>query len=207
MMAHTGFWMIRHALVEENARAFLYGSTDVPLCESTLGAQEPHYAALAARLPRPATWFCTPLSRTRRTAEALFAAGYPAQTLTVVDALIEASMGEWHGARHHEVPALLQEPAHPFWPLSGTERPPGGESMEDVIARVGPALERMAVDHAGRDLVIVSHGGAIRAALAHALGIGATNALHLSVQNVSLTRMERYPEGWKVVCVNEMATM
>jgi broad specificity phosphatase PhoE len=203
----TAFWLIRHALVEENARAFLYGSTDVPLCESTLVAQVPAYASLAARLPRPANWVCTPLSRTRRTAEAIFAAGYPVQPLHVVDALIEQSMGEWHGTPHAEVPGKLAEIPHPFWPLSGTERPPGGESMADVIARVGPALEQLAVQYRGSDIVAVSHGGTIRAAVAHALGIAATQALHLSVANISLTRMERYAEGWKVVSVNEMPEM
>ena len=54
------------------------------------------------------------------------------------------------------------------------------------------------------DVVIVSHGGAIRAAVAHCLRIGPDNALHLSVQNLSLTRLERSLEGWRVVCVNEL---
>ena len=44
----------------------------------------------------------------------------------------------------------------------------------------------------------------IRAAVAHALQIGPDNALHLSIHNLSLTRMERHPRGWRVVCVNEM---
>ena len=59
MSRPTAFWLIRHALVEESARAFLYGSTDVPLCETTLMDQAPMYAALARRLPRPAVWGCT----------------------------------------------------------------------------------------------------------------------------------------------------
>ena len=64
-MMETRFWLIRHALVDEIARAVLYGVMDVPLCETTLLAQAPMYRALAARLPRPATWVVTPLSRTR----------------------------------------------------------------------------------------------------------------------------------------------
>ena len=88
MSRPTAFWLIRHALVEEAARAFLYGSTDVPLCETTLLDQVPMYAALAKRLPQPAVWGCTPLSRTRRTAEAIFRAGYPTQEMMVVPAFI-----------------------------------------------------------------------------------------------------------------------
>jgi broad specificity phosphatase PhoE len=200
----TRFWLIRHALVEENARAILYGTMDVELCPSTLLEQAPMYRALAARLPRPAAWKITPLSRTRRTAEAIFAAGYPRMEPEVEPDLIEQSLGEWQGLPHAELPARLTLPKHAFWPLAGDERPPGGETMVDVIARVGAALERLATEHAGEDVVIVAHGGSIRGAVAHCLRIAADSALHLAVQNLSLTRLEREPDGWRVTCVNEL---
>ena len=203
-MTETRFWLIRHALVEENARAILYGVMDVPLCETTLLEQAPMYRALARRLPRPATWKVTPLSRTRRTAQAIFAAGYPPTELQVEPDLIEQDLGDWQGLPHDDLPARLALPKHAFWPLAGDEVPPGGESMEAVIARTGAALERLANTNRDRDVVIVSHGGTIRAAVAHALRIAADNALHLSIQNLSLTRLERTPEGWRVVCVNEL---
>ncbi len=203
-MTETRFWLIRHALVDENARAILYGTMDVELCPTTLLEQTPMYRALAVRLPRPAAWKVTPLSRTRRTAEAIFAAGYPHTAPVVEPDLIEQDLGEWQGLSHAELPPLLTLPAHAFWPLAGHERPPGGETMDDVIHRVGAALERIADRHAGEDVVIVSHGGSIRAAVAHCLRIGPDNALHLAVQNLSLTRLERYPDGWRVVCVNEL---
>ena len=76
--------------------------------------------------------------------------------------------------------------------------------MAEVIERVGETLERLATQHPGEDVIIVSHGGAIRAAVAHCLRIGPDNALHLTVQNLSLTRLERSPNGWRVVCVNEL---
>ena len=203
-MDTTRFWLIRHALVEENARAMLYGTMDVPLCPEALIADVPMYRALAARLPRPAAWVVTPLSRTALTARALFGGGYPVQTPAVEPELIEQDLGKWHGLAHAELPGRLRHPAHPFWPLGGEEVPPGGESMAHVIVRVGRAMERLAAAHAGMDVIIVSHGGAIRAAVAHAIGIGADNALHLSVQNLSLTRLERQEAGWRVVCVNEL---
>lgn len=198
----TRFWLIRHALVAENARARLYGIMDVELCPHALAAQVPHYQALAKALPLPAAWVVTPLSRTKKTAEAIWRAGYPAQEPEVEPGLMEQNLGEWQGLPHADLPERLAEPAHPFWPLSGTERPPGGESMADVIARVGAAMERLAGAYEGRDVVVVTHGGAIRAAVAHALRIGPDNALHLSVHNISLTQMERLPEGWRVVSVN-----
>lgn len=199
----TNLWLIRHAIVAENERATLYGVRDVQLCPDSLVAQVPMYEALAARLPRPADWVCTPLSRTRRTAEAIFAAGYPAQELSVEPDLIEQDLGDLQGVPHAEVPPLLSAPAHPFWPLAATERPSNGESMADVLVRVGKALDHMVERLDGRDIVIVSHGGAIRAAVAHAMAIDAERALHLSIYNLSLTRLERLAEGWRVVSINE----
>ena len=203
-MTETRFWLIRHAIVEENARTIIYGTMDVALCPHSLAAQAPMYAALARRLPRPATWLASPLSRTQRTAAAIFRAGYPEQPVTIEPELIELAFGDWQGLIHADLPERLTLPAHAFWPLAGAERPPGGESMADGILRLGAVMERLAGRHAGEDVVAVSHGGAIRAAVAHALGIAADTALHLSIENISLTRLDRTPRGWRVACVNEL---
>jgi alpha-ribazole phosphatase len=203
-MSETRFWLIRHAMVDENSRAMLYGVMDVPLCETTLATQGPIYEALARRLPRPAVWKVTPLSRTQRTAKMIFAAGYPAHPPEVEADFIEQSLGEWQGLPHAELPARLLYSPHPFWPLSGDEKPPGGESMHEVMQRTGAALERLATGHEDEDVVIVSHGGTIRAAVAYALDIHPNNALHLSIFNLSLTCLERHPEGWRVTRVNEL---
>jgi len=203
-MTETRFWLIRHALVEENARALVYGTMDVELCLHTLEAQVPMYSALARRLPRPATWLASPLSRTQRTAAAIFAAGYPEQVLTIVPGLIELGFGDWQGQPHAAVAAQLTLPPHAFWPLAGVERPPGGESMADGIVRLGKTLNVLAETYAGQNVVAVSHGGAIRAAIAHAIGLSADMALHFSIENISLTRLDHTPRGWRVACVNEL---
>jgi broad specificity phosphatase PhoE len=178
---------------------------DVSLCAATLTAQAPAYRAIAARLPRQAAWFVTPLSRTARTADAIQQAGYPHTQATIEPGLIEQDLGTWQGLKHDQLAAHLTEPAHAFWPLGATETPPGGESMEDVVTRVGDTLERLAAAHADRDVGAISHGGAIRAALAHATGAGAHAALHFAVANLSLTVLERFAEGWRIVCVNDCA--
>lgn len=202
-VGYTRFWLIRHALVAAEARQFLYGRMDVALCADTLMRQLPAYAALAARLPRPARWVVSPLARARRTAEAIGEAGYPAAPLEVEPDLTEQDLGAWQGLLHEELPGRLAEPAHAFWPLGAAEVPPGGESMERVVRRVGAALERISAATPEGDVVCVSHGGAIRGAVAHALGVDARAALHLAVNNLSLTVLERHAAGWRVVTVNE----
>ncbi len=199
----TRFWLIRHALVDPEARKTLYGTQDVGICEDTMAAQTDAYAALGRRLPHPAIWIVTPLSRTLRTAQAIFGAGYPERPLTVEPSLIEQSFGALQGTAGAHLSAKLTLPAHDFWPTSHAERPEGGESFEDVIARVGAAMERLVETHAGQDIVAVCHGGVIRAAIAHVLQIGGHSALRLTVGNISLTRIERRGASWRVVSANE----
>jgi alpha-ribazole phosphatase len=85
--------------------------------------------------------------------------------------------------------ALRDGAAHRFWHAPAVVRPPGGESFADVMVRVAAAVQRISPGAAGRDLVVVAHGGSIRAALAHALGIEAERALGFAVDNCSLTRL------------------
>nr|WP_305123515.1 histidine phosphatase family protein [Roseomonas sp. GC11] len=195
--------MIRHAIVEPSARVLMYGDMDVSVCALTMAQEGAAYRWLAQRLPEGARWFHTPLSRTRATAEAIFAAGYPPVAMAVEPRFAEQHLGQWQGITHEAFSALLTEPPHPFWPHAAGERPPGGESLADVTARAGAALEELAERLEGHDIVIIAHGGSIRAAVSHALGLDAHQAFQLSVKNLSLTRLERQGGHWRVTSINE----
>ena len=203
MMTTTRLFLVRHALVEPSARLTMYGTMDVGLCELALRQEAASYRWLAARLPQPAHWLVTPLGRTRATAAAVFAAGYPEAPLVVEPELIEQRLGDWQGLPHDVFSGQLRQTPHPFWSIHAEERPPGGESFADVIARVGPALERLVAANTGGDLVIVAHGGSIRAAIAHAMGVGGDPVLAFSIKNLSLTRLEKVGPTWRVAAVNE----
>ncbi|GAN54701.1 histidine phosphatase family protein [Tanticharoenia sakaeratensis] len=200
----TRFWLIRHALVNPTDRQFVYGSQDVVICPDDVIRSRPTYEAIAERLPQDAAWYASPLSRTHQTAQAIFDAGYGQRSIEIDPRLSEQSMGDWHGLPHGDLPARLTRIAHRFWSIAAAERPPQGESMLDVCARVAHALDDLADRHPGSDTVIVSHGGAIRAALAHALDIHPDTALRFSIQNLALSIIERIDGHWRVVGVNEL---
>jgi len=199
----TRLFLIRHALVEPSARLTMYGTMDVGLCELALRQEAAAYRWLASRLPRPARWHVTPLSRTRATAAAIFAAGYPEAPLDTRPEMIEQDLGDWQGLPHEVFAERLRHPPHPFWSIAVEERPPGGESFADVIARVGPEMDRLVAENAGGDVVIVAHGGSIRAALAHAMSAPGESVLAFSIKNLSLTRIEKVGPDWRVAAVNE----
>ena len=198
----TRFWLIRHALVHPDAITFLYGTQDVAVCDVTMAADAQRYEALAARLPRPAKFLVTPLTRTQLTAEALFDAGYPEQEWTIEPGFIEQDFGDWQGVPMQDFSQRMGIKKHPFWPVSAAEQPPGGESFNEMIRRVGDAMERV-VAHTAGDAIIISHGGAIRAACAYALNLDAHQALSLAVDNISLTRLECHGTDWRLISLNE----
>ncbi len=182
----------------------LYGTMDVPLCPEALVAEVPMYRALAATAAAPGG-----LGRDAAVPHAADGGGavprrLPGAGAAVEPDLIEQDLGEWQGLAHADLPpsCACRRTRSGRWRARRCRR--AARAWWSVIARVGPAMERLACAHAGEDVVVVSHGGAIRAAVAHAIGIGADNALHLSVQNVSLTRLERQEAGWRVVCVNQV---
>lgn len=204
----TRWWLIRHAPVV-GTHGRVYGQMDVGCDVSDTETLK----ALAARVPDDALWFATPLSRTQRTAQALGeqmrAAGRTPPPRPVLEqAFIEQNFGDWQGRTYNEIGAFGQsERAHRFWLAPAVETPPGGESFAMVVARVSGALAALTERHAGRDIVLVSHGGTIRAAIAHALAMAPESALSLSVDTLSLSRIDHVGgpgkgHDWRVGLVN-----
>ncbi|HEX5959538.1 MAG TPA: histidine phosphatase family protein [Hyphomicrobiaceae bacterium] len=203
MSAITRWWWIRHAPVPSDGR--IYGQRDLPCDCSDMAA----FAALAAALPARAVWVTSNLRRTTQTAEAIHAADpqkFAGVTLAAVPELAEQHLGDWQGLDRQAFYAERKVGMHGLWFAPAHERAPGGESFVDLVERVAPAIERLNRTHAGRDIVAVTHGGTIRAALGLALGIAPQAALAFATENCSLTRIDHLaaagPGVWRVVTVN-----
>ena len=85
-----------------------------------------------------------------------------------------------------------------FWKSPASNRPPGGESFVDQIARASAGLALLPAGEA----ILVVHSGTIRAVLAIALDLAPDNALRFVIDPLSLTRIDRLENGWRVVAVN-----
>ena len=72
-------------------------------------------------------------------------------------------------------------------------RPAGGESYEEVQARVAPIMDRLANTHAQQDVVLVSHGGVMVALWAHATGDW--SGAHVP-PNCGIVLVEHGPQGY-----------
>ncbi|MGF1610607.1 MAG: histidine phosphatase family protein [Kiloniellales bacterium] len=216
----TRWWWIRHAPVNSGGR--IYGQNDMPADCSDPAL----FRRLATLVPAEAVWVTSHLQRTRQTAEAILAHRPASEdderelgrlpSFLAEAALAEQHLGDWQGRSHAELRAQRDGAWHRFWLSPAHEAPPGGESFQQLIERVGPVVAKLTREHAGRNIVAVTHGGTIRAALAIALGLEAERVLSFSIDNCSLTRIDHIAgapgshapdltEAWRVACVNLMA--
>lgn len=140
----------------------------------------------------------SPQPRTRETAAPLAEAlGVGAE---LADELDEIAFGDWTGKPFAE---LDGDPAWTAWNAQrGSARPPGGESMGAVQARVGGLLDRLAAEE-GPPAILVSHGDPIRAALLGVLGLPLDAYDRIVVAPASCSELELWPGGGRVVSINE----
>ena len=198
----TRWWWVRHAPVP-SGKDIVYGQFDLDADCSDAAS----FRGLAGLLPRDAVLLTSDLRRTIQTADAIRDAGLALAGNVEDAALREQSFGAWQGKSNAEFAALPETTPHRHWRAPAYFRAPDGESFAEIVARVVPAIDRYTAQHSGRDIIAVTHGGTIRAALANALGLDPETALAFGTENLSVTRLDhiaddRLGNAWRVVMVN-----
>lgn len=184
----TRWWWVRHAPVTSN-NGRMYGASD-PTAEITTPEA---YEGLANLLPRNAICITSALQRTQQTLEAILSRGLPAGQRIVEPDLSEQNFGVWQGQPYERIPDLAAPKLHKYWFTTADHAPPEGESFVDLIRRVTAVIVKFNEIHSGRDIIAVSHGGPIRAALGYALGLSPNDCLGFETGNLSVTRLDYEP--------------
>ena len=162
----TTIYLARHGESDWNAANRFQGLSDRPLTE--LGRRQAE--ALADQLAAtasPSAIYSSPLRRAFETAAIVGTrTGLEPRP---VDDLREVDVGGWAGLSRSDVESRFPE-AFRRW-LDGGEGWEDGESYADMSARVLAALTGIAESHPGDQVLVVSHGGPIRAIQAAAAGM------------------------------------
>lgn len=205
----TRWWWVRHAPVVEHGGK-IYGQSDID-CDVS---HTPSFEGLAGKIPQGAVWVTSNLRRTIDTANAILKAGGPApanpDTPLVEPDFAEQSFGDWQEHSWDDLHAAGTPEYKAFWENPGHNAAPNGESFADLITRTGKAIERINGEFQGRDIVAVTHGGTIRAAVALALQAEPIMALAVKIDNLTLTRLDHVAERlfkgqggvWRVAGIN-----
>lgn len=153
----TNFFLVRHGETDWNLVGRIQGATDIPLNET--GRAQARNTGVKMQGRRWDVIVSSPLSRAYETASIIAASlGMPEP---VADPeIVERNYGEAEGMTGPELEA--------FYP---NDTPiPGRESREAVKMRVLAAMHRLAADNRGKNVVVVAHGGVIRAVLQSTTG-------------------------------------
>jgi broad specificity phosphatase PhoE len=161
----TTVYLARHGQSDWNAAGRWQGHADRPL--TALGLrQAADLAEELAGVPLDAV-YSSDLRRARETAEAV--AGPRGLQVSAVADLREVDVGSWSGLTRAE--AMERFPREFRRWAEGEHGWEDGESYERMAERVVIAVRRIAAMHAGESVLVVAHGGPIRALHAVALGL------------------------------------
>ncbi|MCH9677827.1 MAG: histidine phosphatase family protein [Candidatus Nanopelagicales bacterium] len=154
------FW--RHGRTEWNAQRRFQGQTDIPLDE--VGLEQASDAARLLVGVRPTRIISSDLSRAASTASAL--AELVNLDVRTFAGLRETNAGTWEGQTRE---ALIANHGDELaaWAAGSNLRPGGGETRTEVAQRVINVINDELTTISEREtLVVVTHGGSARAAIA-----------------------------------------
>jgi broad specificity phosphatase PhoE len=172
----TRLLLVRHAESDWNAQGRWQGVADPPL--SPRGVEQ---AVLAGPLVRPfglTAVVSSDLQRARATADLLAPALALVGPPDVEPGLREYDLGAWSGLTRAEIEAGWPGEIE-AWREGRLFATPGGEERDAFVARISRAVARVAADHAGQTVLVVTHGGVI-SALSRELGGPLRRFRHLS---------------------------
>jgi probable phosphoglycerate mutase len=155
-------WLLRHGESTWNASGLVQGQADGPILNQTGHEQVAAVSEVVSRLP-VGSIISSDLDRAQETACIV---GQKLDMAWTLDAdLRERDFGhaqgrpldnlrpEWSGVEDGRV-------------VNADARPPGGESLHDLSARVDRFFRRLVEQPRRGDVLVVTHGGVIRVALA-----------------------------------------
>lgn len=157
----TRLCLVRHGETDWNLEGRYQGQSDVPLNGN--GLRQARALAKSLRGLQFAALYTSDMQRASQTAAAL------AEQFNLVPVkdtrLREIHQGEWEG----QLAVVIKKRYNELWDSRFTDpqnvRPPGGESVAEVSARVTEALDDIARAHPEENVLVVSHGLSIATAI------------------------------------------
>ncbi|WP_371168428.1 histidine phosphatase family protein [Aliiroseovarius sp. 2305UL8-7] len=193
MIGPVSWWWVRHGPTHAKT---MVGWRDLPADLSDTDAIN----RLSNALPQDAALVSSDLSRAIATADAIQSTRL---RLPHREALREFHFGDWDGLHWQTVSDRDPELARAFWEDPGDHVAPGGESWNQLAARVSGAVDQLN-PQGHRHVVAVAHFGVILTQIARAGDMTPYQALGHKIDNLSVTRLDWDGRGWSVHSINHL---
>jgi probable phosphoglycerate mutase len=173
--------MLRHGETVWNVEQRLQGQDDSRLSER--GVEQARRFVGFARALQPYRVVASDLGRTRHTAELIGHGDAPSDAR-----LRELDMGEWTGRIKEDL--IAEQPEKYFAWRAGTFTPSGGETWLAFRTRVADGIRHWLGNGAG-DILAIVHGGVIRAACDHFLGLPPSRVIPVTPGTATILNFAR----------------
>ena len=196
----TEFVAVRHGETEANLNGVLQGQTDTPLNE--LGLRQAQCASDRLKHEHIDMIFSSDLSRALRTAE-LIAEPHHLPVMKL-HALREWDLGALQGGKWVDLREKYPEVMNSFQEEHAEVLVPDGESRSVFYQRVADCLDEMPERFAGKRILLVAHGGVLKAMFHHIVGPVSDRSRLPLTSNASVSRF-RYVDGvWQLISWNDV---
>ena len=199
----TRVFLVRHGSTDANERRpfVLQGSEiDGPLTAS--GQRQAAQLAEFLTTVEFSAIYASPMIRALQTAShCAEPRGLP---VVPIDSLKECRVGRWQGLSWDQIRERDPAECERFLLDPAREPHPGGESYQDLLARVAPALDGILAAHPGKNVLVVAHNMVNRAYLAHLLGIDLRFARRIRQSNCCINVIHHGNEFTDVLTVNSV---
>lgn len=186
--------LLRHGQTAANAASLLQGRIDLPLDD--VGREQARRSGEFIRdMYGDVVVMSSPLMRARETAAAI------TDNVHIDERFIELDYGDWDGVSMSDVDQVKWRQ----WRDDPSFRPPNGETLLELDARVQPALEEIADLAREKNLVIVSHVSPIKSAVAWAMGVGPDTSWRMHLERASMCRIAIGPRGPSLHSFNDIS--
>jgi len=185
----TRVYLVRHGEVSAEWHDRIYGQLDVPLSDAGQAQAEALGRRMEAR--RIDAVYASDLSRAMDTASAL--ARLHGRPVKPVRAFREASFGHWQGLSWAEILERHGDEVRARSADFGGAKMKDGESLEELAARVLPALREIVAKHPGESIVVAAHGGVTRVIIADALGMDYSACARIEQSHCCLNTLDYLP--------------
>ena len=181
----TIIYLVRHGETVANAAQAFQGQQNSPL--NDVGKAQAEIVAKGLIETKFDAIFSSDLDRAADTATAIAKEQGYAGEIMFDTRFREANFGEWEGHTYENVMKTWPDIAKAWLKDSYNTRPPGGETLDEVVRRVSEGLNEISEKYPQGMILVVCHGGTIRGAICFALGVSANIFSKISIDNCSVT--------------------
>jgi len=193
-MSTTTLVLVRHGETAWNAEGRIQGHLDIPLNE--IGVAQA--AAVGRRLGAENfdAIYSSDLARALRTASPVVAS--PENDIIRERRLRERHLGVLQGLTSDEAMTRQPDAWRTFKSRDANLELAGGESLGEFSRRVVDFVEDVRARHAGRRVLVVTHGGVLDAAYRHATAMAISAIRDFPIYNASINVISHAGGRWNI---------